>query len=167
MKHAAFALLLASAVLANSNVQFCKVNVGHGLEIDLSPIYPANYNTTMAGVNGLTPVLVNFGWCWFVNDTSTCNQTNKAMFIKSSLSSNNLPPCVASFGAFLTSIQNTSSGVTFQLWDAEDGYINTITVNCDKQGANNTATLVAGTFLNTPVYRYSMTFTSVHACPQP
>ena len=159
------ALVAASLVAAQrQNTQWCKIPFPHGQSIDLTKILPARYNATMVGVSGVTPVAVNFGWCWTVNST-TCNTTvNQAMYITST--SPALSPCTSSFGAFLGPIQNTTaSSVTFQIWDTQAGATHTVNVLCDPSGANGTATLV-GQIVNTPVWQYTSTWTSVHACVQ-
>ena len=159
---AALAAVLVAGATDVNNLANCKTPGPHGSTIDLSGIYPASYNATMVGVSGVADVQLNMAWCWSVNST-VCNSTvNQVLYVTSTAAA--LPACTASYGAFLGPIRNVTNGVTFNLWDTQNGYTDSVTVLCDRTGKNHTATLV-GQVVNAPIYRYQMTFSSLHACP--
>jgi hypothetical protein len=145
---------------AGSNA-FCVVTTSDNKTVDLNPIAAAVYDGTLvAAASGVVDVSVQFGWCGVINST-TCNVSDWSMAINTQGTS---PQCVTGFEVFTGPASIQSNSVVFQMWGGTDGAVATVTVACDPSGATGVAKL-QGVIVNQPIYDYTFSFSSVHACP--
>jgi hypothetical protein len=153
-------LLIATATCVAAQNSFCQISTPNGT-VNLGYIKAAKYEnaTIVLAESGPTTGTVNFGWCGTV-DSAACNITNATLAIYDN--SNN---CIVHFSAFIGPASFASNVASFQLWSASSGAVGSVSVACNPQGAQGAATLV-GFVVNQPIFSYTLTFSSVHACPK-